>query len=131
MSTKNKTSVETASDSPVAHQRMVMWRQAQVTLLVKLPGEMSPTAIPLTISDRIAECMRPLPRNREIPWEFRDRQQAEEMMTERHRLAKEIAENLTGRLLEHFKGKDPVNGYSPEEWATPQPHNDKSSHSRE
>jgi hypothetical protein len=104
---------------------VVMWRQAQVTLYIKLPGEMSPKAVTLHIGEPMAECMRPLPRNREIAWEVRDQQQAREMIQARQQAAKHIAEHITAALLDAFKAKDTINGYSPEEWATMQPHNEK------
>lgn len=109
---------------------VVMWRQAQVTLYVRLPGEMSPKAVTLNIGEQMAECMRPLPRNREIAWEVRDQQQAREMIQARQQAAKHIAEHITAALLDAFKAKDTTNGYSPEEWAAMQPHNAEVSDSR-
>lgn len=86
--------------------------QAQVTLLVKLPGELSTEAIPLTISEQIAECMRPLPRNREVPWDVRAQQEAQRMMEARQQAASHIAEHITASLLKAFQARDPINGYT-------------------
>lgn len=99
------------------HCKLEILRKAEITLLVRLPGELTAVAIPVTIGELTAECLAPLPRNREVPWEFRDRQLAEEMFVRRKQLAAVIAGNLTERLLRHFERKDPVNGYSPEERA--------------
>jgi len=90
------------------------WRDAEFTLHVKLPGEMSGIAYRLTIGEEMARCMRPLPPNREIPWEPRARLEADAMMSVRHMAAKTIAERLTQVLLEAFRAKDTVNGYPPE-----------------
>lgn len=107
------------------HCKLEILRKAEITLLVRLPGELTPVAIPVIIGGLTAECLAPLPRNREIPWEFRDRQLAEEMIFRRKQLAAVISENLTERLLRHFEGKDPVNGYSPEERAAMEQENEK------
>lgn len=112
------------------HQAQVTWHQAQVTLYVKLPGEMSSMAVTLNIGESMAECMRPLPRNREIARKVRDQQQARKMIEGRQQAARHIAEQITSALLNAFKAKDTINGYSPEEWAAMQPHNDQA-HARQ
>jgi hypothetical protein len=97
------------------------WRRAEVTLLVKLPDELCAKAVTMQVGGLLADCLRPLPRNREIAWEVREQQQAREMMEGRRHAAKMLAEDLTAKLLDAFKAKDTINGYSPEEWAAMNP----------
>lgn len=91
--------------------------QAKITLCVKLPGQLSPVEISMAISEHVAECARPLPRDRELPWAIEDRKEADKMMRLRRELAEIIAKRITESLLKAFAAKDPVNGYSPEECA--------------
>jgi hypothetical protein len=88
---------------------------ADVTLSVRLPGEMATWQKSIQIAGPLTRCMRPLPGDRELPWASRDRQEAVEMEQTRLAIAQEIAKRLTAELLDAIKAKDTTNGYPPEE----------------
>lgn len=67
----------------------------------------------------------PLPRNREIPFEIREIKQAEKMVINRDKLAKEISKILTAKILQAVQSRDTHKGYSPEEWAAMNPNKER------
>lgn len=93
----------------------LIYHLAKITLTVKLPGEWEARHVrALDISDLVAECLHPLPRDREIPFDPLNYAEAQRMERERERLASLIAKEMTHALLAMFRERDTVNGYPPE-----------------
>lgn len=92
-------------------------REAQVEICYRAPGSHEWKRWNVRVSDLQAENLSPLPRNREIAWEVNEQERAARMVAMRHRIAGDVARVLAEKLLDMFAAGDPVNGYSPEQWA--------------
>lgn len=62
------------------------------------------------------EAFSQLPRDREVSFAPRSAEQAVDMRRKRVELARHIAESLAQSLLRAIESRDPINGYSAEEW---------------
>lgn len=71
----------------------------------------------LRISDQTAEAMRPLPRDRELPFMVTSRRDAELRKEERRHIVRILAQDLAEHLMKAIESTDPVHGCEPE----PQP----------
>ncbi len=81
-------------------------------------GYSEPKHIGFTVSeDTFRRIFAPLPRNREIPFDFQAQAEAARMIKARRELAHAIAEDMAAQLLKLIEATDPQYGYSPEEWA--------------
>ena len=63
-----------------------------------------------------ADSFAPLPRDRELPFAIRSRQQAAMQKQMRRDIARTLGEQLAVKILELIEAEDPQRGYSPEEW---------------
>ena len=90
--------------------------ECQIELRVKLPGELLPVCVPYTIGAPSAECFRPLPKDREVPFMPRSAELAMEMQRQRREIVEHAGKELIHSLLDYIQSKDPQHGYSPEEW---------------
>ena len=95
------------------------YKDVKITVYVDLPWHSEPIAKCIDIEARhIGECLKPLPRDREILPE--SAREAIHQTMQRTRLINlvsgELAEDLTKAILEAIESRDPQNGYSPEEW---------------
>jgi len=62
------------------------------------------------------ESFAPLPRNREIPFEYKAQERAAMQVAFRQKIARDLGQQIAWKLLELIEAEDPQHGYSPEEW---------------
>lgn len=91
------------------------YNDAEVEISVRLPGKTHHERRAIRIAGKDARLLATLPRDREF--DCMSAQASYHIMTERRRLATEIAQQFTLHLLALFAEADTINGYTPEEWA--------------
>jgi len=89
--------------------------RANFVLTIRLPGQIGGTCYKLDVGQPLADCMRPLPRDRELPWAAQAKFLTAEMEEGREVAAREIAEHFTAVILKAVRERDPINGYRPGE----------------
>ena len=103
--------------TPVVYDMLDEIRRARFTLSVRLPHSHARIEHNVELRSPLADALSPLPRDREIPFAITAQEQARIMQQQRRDAARIIADYLTEFLLKTFTAKDPIQGYSPEEWA--------------
>lgn len=96
---------------------MELLQCAEIRLIVRLPGSFKVFEIPIVLGEDFAQALHPLPRDRELPWMPLEQRKAREMERLRNIVAENVAVRLASELANVFVTRDPINGYSPEEWA--------------
>lgn len=91
------------------------FREATVDIFVKLPRAHEYIRRRITIGESLAEYFCPLPRDREIMTDSAI--EAAKQAHHRRQIAHDIAKVLAADILDAIESRDPIQGYSPEEWA--------------
>lgn len=66
--------------------------------------------------EQFREYLRPLGRNREVPFEYREQAEAIELREKRKWVTRCIADELAEKLMQLIEKQDTHYGYSPQEW---------------
>lgn len=91
------------------------FHEGWIEVRIKLPHSFDTRVVRLAIDEEMMACFKPLPRNREIPFETRAREHAVRQIRDRVTLTKHITGMLTQAVVEIVAGSDTVNGYTQEE----------------
>ncbi len=111
------------SDNPKFITRDPRYRQHGEDMELRLTyipprGYGEPKHVGFAVSEDIfRRVFAPLPRNREISFEFQAQAEAARMIKARQELAHAIADDMAAQLLKLIEATDPQYGYSPQEWA--------------
>ncbi len=90
--------------------------RASFAMRMRLPRS-QPIDFPLNLGGELARALSPLPSDRELPFAINSQAQARMMTIQRRDAARIVAEHIANALLKAFEDRDPIMGYSPEEWA--------------
>jgi len=101
-----------------SHARMMdEIKRARVEIRIRLPRQTVSLRYTVELGEQLSEALDPLPADRELPWCKNDQERAARMQHFRREAAQHVADQLTKFLMEKFTAQDPIQGYSPEEWA--------------
>ncbi len=97
------------SDSPL--------NNARLTVHIQPPGFCKGFSYEMQISPHVwADFLRPLPRDREVPWAPVAIEQARQLIKGRENLSRALAEQIAATIRKALSQQDPQFGYSPEDW---------------
>lgn len=96
---------------------MDYFENIQIEVTIRLPWAPSPVCKRLELSRETFGALEPLPRGREVPWDFEERRIAIQQAKERELHYEVLKSKLAAIIEEAVRSRDPQNGYSPEEWA--------------
>ena len=89
----------------------------EVALSIRMPNGGKVLRVALQLSEHLFEkSLAPLPPDRELPLAVQSRIRAGEQQRMRRLIARDMAEQITAKMLELIEKEDPRHGYSPEEW---------------
>lgn len=89
----------------------------QINVTVTLPnGARHERAVSVSETAWQKKSFSPLPRNRELPFEYRAQQRAADQMIARETITNNLAKELATAIVKLIEREDPHNGFSSEEW---------------
>ena len=94
-----------------------MYDTIKIQVRVILPWHREPIEKWVEIHpNTVGAALMPLPRDRELPFAFDSIKIAQQQKLDRHKTARMIADILAESIMDAIESRDPINGYSPEEW---------------
>lgn len=95
--------------------------QAEIRVIIRLPGSLDRCEHYLVLSDQAADCLRPLPRHREVPWEIRDHGEAVRQIKARQEILGMVTHKIRHFIMDVVSSRDTHDGREPDRPIIPQP----------